>query len=279
MMRKSDIPFGYYYNGKELAINRKEAKTVKDIYYFYLSGLNSHDIANLMAGDSLYKVIDNKIFNSLSKIKSYGFKVEIFADKENTVDIEKILMNKKQRENYLLPLLLNLQKRIHKSKSAEILDCSIDTLVTIIENFSEIEDRYINIFERNNDNTITSILPHYSKDDIYFLLNHDTQLVYMTSGEEEFVIEYSNIPDAIIDINNRLGSTDLNVYDYDEPFKLLLSTKGEFLDWCDSDVRKDIIDRLIKLQTNEEEISDYKIISNDDLNKVRDIIYQDFIEM
>lgn len=279
MMRKSDIPFGYYYNGKNLVINRKEAKTVKDIYYFYLSGLNSHDIANLMAGDSLYKVIDNKIFNSLSKIKSYGFKVGIFADKENTVDIEKVLMNKKQRENYLLPLLLNLQKSIHKSKSAEILDCLIDNLVTIIDNFSEIEDKCINIFERNNDNTITSILPHYSKDDIYFLLNHDTQLVYMTSGEEEFVIEYSNIPDAIIDINNRLGSTDLNVYDYDEPFKLLLSTKGEFLDWCDSDVRKDIIDRLIKLQTNEEEISDYKIISNDDLNRVRDIIYQDFIEM
>lgn len=50
----------------------------------------------------------------------------------------------------------------------------------------------------------------------------------------------------------------------------LLTTFGYFLNKCDPDVRRDIIDRLVKLQTEEIEVKDYKIIKEDDYEYVYD---------
>ena len=44
----------------------------------------------------------------------------------------------------------------------------------------------------------------------------------------------------------------------------LLTTYGYFLNRCNPEVRRDIIDRLVKLQTEEIEIKDYKIINEVD---------------
>lgn len=273
-----DRPFGYYHNGKTMSINRQEAKTIKDAAYFMNIGFDGFETLNLILGKSLYDVINNKIFYTLLNIKSHGFKIDIIEDEDYTVDIENILNDEEQRETFLLPLLEKIQSRIYKSKSKEQLHNYIDDLVTVIKNFKKVEEKCEIIKERKN-NKITSSLSHYNEDDIYYLLNHNIRLVYVNANEEEFLVEYDKIPDTIVDINNKFGLTNLKFYDYDDPFKLLLSTNGEFLDWCDYDVRKDIIDRLIKLQKGEEEVSDYKIIINDNLNKVRDMIYHDILEM
>ena len=197
-------------------------------------------------------------------IKNNGFKIDIIEDENYTIDIENILKDEGRRETYLLPLLEQIQSRIYKSKSKEKLHGSIDDLVNVIKNFKKIEEKCEIIEKRkSSDNNITKSLSHYNDDDIYFLLNHNIRLVYANAGGDEFLIEYDKIPDVIVD----------------DPFRLLLSTNGEFLDQCDYDVRKDIIDRLIRLQKGEEEVSDYKIIINDKLNKVRDMIYHDILEM
>ena len=48
----------------------------------------------------------------------------------------------------------------------------------------------------------------------------------------------------------------------------LLTTFGPYLNKCDPNVRKDIIDRLIDLQTGNEDIKDYKVIDEDMLDDV-----------
>ena len=59
---------------------------------------------------------------------------------------------------------------------------------------------------------------------------------------------------------------DLKIYDFDGGIsKPLLSTFGIYLNKCDPNVRKDIIERLVKLQTNEEKIKKYKLIDEYDL--------------
>ena len=63
----------------------------------------------------------------------------------------------------------------------------------------------------------------------------------------------------------------LNIFLIENPNidKPLLTTIGYFLDKCDPDVRKDIIDRLVNLQTGVEEVKDYKVIDEDMLFDVR----------
>ena len=53
--------------------------------------------------------------------------------------------------------------------------------------------------------------------------------------------------------------------DMDNP---LLTTFGPYLNKCDPNFRKDIIDRLIDLQTGNEDIKDYKVIDEDMLDDV-----------
>lgn len=52
----------------------------------------------------------------------------------------------------------------------------------------------------------------------------------------------------------------------------MLTIFGYFLNKCNQDVRKDIIDRLIQLQTNEIEVSDYKVIDIDLMDDIQSSI-------
>ena len=108
-----------------------------------------------------------------------------------------------------------------------------------------------------------------SGEEIKQLLNSDEKLVYIDNGSEEFVAKYEDLPDIIVDINDKIGSTNLTVMEFDNPSKILLTTFGPFLNKCDSDVRKDIIDRLNNLQQGIEEVKDYKVIDEDMLDDVR----------
>jgi hypothetical protein len=105
-------------------------------------------------------------------------------------------------------------------------------------------------------------------DEIAELINGEDRLVFIDDGIAETVGKYDDIPDIIVDLNLKFGNMDLKFYDFDGGItKPLLSTFGIFLNTCDPDVRKDIIERLVKLQTNEEKIKDYKLIDEYDLEE------------
>ena len=126
-----------------------------------------------------------------------------------------------------------------------------------------------------------SLLNLYNEDEIKQILNDKVKLVYIDNGSEEIVAKYEDLPDIIVDVNEKLGHTEnLKVYDFDnlildEP---ILTTIGYFLDKCDPNVRADIIDRLIGLQQGEIEIKDYKVIDEDMLDDVRIAMEQEEME-
>lgn len=116
------------------------------------------------------------------------------------------------------------------------------------------------------------ILKQYNEEEIKQLLNDNVKMVYIDNGSEEFVARYEDLPDIIVDVNEKLGHTEnLKVYDFENPLldKPILTTMGYFLDKCGPNVRKDIIDRLAGLQQGEIEVKDYKVIDEDMLDDVR----------
>lgn len=125
------------------------------------------------------------------------------------------------------------------------------------------------------------ILKQYNEEEIKQLLNSKERLVYIDNGSEEFVARYEDLPDIIVDVNEKLGHTEnLKVYNYDDMLGLnpILTTIGCFLDKCDPNVRKDIIDRLVGLQQGDIEIKDYKVIDEDMLDDVRIAMEQEEME-
>lgn len=101
----------------------------------------------------------------------------------------------------------------------------------------------------------------YEINEIEKILKSKERIVIVDDGCDELIIKYNDLPDFIIDVNRRIGMCDLTVYDYYNPSMTpLLTTMGEFLNKCNPDVRNDIIDRLVKLQTNEVECRNYKVM-------------------
>ena len=116
------------------------------------------------------------------------------------------------------------------------------------------------------------LLKQYNEEEIKQLLNDKVKMVYIDNGSEEFVARYEDLPDIIVDVNEKLGHNEnLKVYDFNDLVlnKPILTTIGYFLDKCDPEVRKDIIDRLMGLQQGEIEVKDYKVIDEDMLDDVR----------
>ena len=110
-------------------------------------------------------------------------------------------------------------------------------------------------------------LKFYEIDEIIKLLQSKERLVYVDDGIEEAVIKYKDLPDFIVDYNEKCDLKDIKVYDYENPNmdKPLLDTFGVFLNKCEPKVREDIIDRLVMLQRGEIDVKDYKIIDEDTL--------------
>lgn len=112
------------------------------------------------------------------------------------------------------------------------------------------------------------IIKYYSKKEIKNLLESEERLVYVDDGFNEVVIRYQDIPDFIVDYN-RFNLRNLKFFEY-EPFSIepILTTYNEFLNKCNPEVRKDIIDRLTYLQLGGK-IKKYKVINEDDLEIVK----------
>lgn len=118
----------------------------------------------------------------------------------------------------------------------------------------------------------------YNEKEIKEILKNNVKLVYVDTGMDEFIARYEDLPDVIVDVANKLyHSINLKIYDFDDPDidNPILTTCGYFLDKCDTTVREDIIERLVKLQTEVEQIKDYKIIDEFMLDKVKDSLNKD----
>lgn len=113
----------------------------------------------------------------------------------------------------------------------------------------------------------------FTRSEIKNLLLNDEKLVYVDNGIDEVVVKYNDLPDFIVDMSRSMGNNcNLKVYKYPaESMTPILTTIGEFLDKCDPNVRKDIIDRLIAVQTTED-TKNYRIINEYDLETVQEEI-------
>lgn len=111
-------------------------------------------------------------------------------------------------------------------------------------------------------------------------IEKETRLVYVDLGIEEFVARYEDIPDIITDINyNKYGSTDISMYDFKSPEDgPILTTFGPYLNTCNPDVRKDIIDRLNSLLMREINEKEYKVIDEDKLEDLKNKLEQNEVE-
>jgi len=119
----------------------------------------------------------------------------------------------------------------------------------------------------------------YNLEEIKSILKNKDRLVYVDDGSVEVVIKYEDLPDFIVKVGGKLGSNyplQLKVYDFERATMTpILTTSGEFLDKCDPEIRKDIIERLMRLQTNEEKIKEFKVIDESTLEDARNDLEQE----
>lgn len=119
------------------------------------------------------------------------------------------------------------------------------------------------------------MIKYYNKEEIKKLLKANEKLIYIDTGNEEVVGRYIDLPDIILDINKKLGLTNLKIYDYQNVSLVpIVTTYGYYLDKCKSKVRTDIIERLTSLQLDEEEIKDYKLIDEEMLEDVKRELFE-----
>ena len=98
----------------------------------------------------------------------------------------------------------------------------------------------------------------YDENEVRKIIESKEKYVYVDDGMTEVIIKKENIPDYIVYINRECGLTDLKMFDSDG--QQILNTLGEFLDKCNPIIREEIIDRLVNLQTGEEEPKEVKTI-------------------
>ena len=104
----------------------------------------------------------------------------------------------------------------------------------------------------------------YSEDEIRKLIKNKAELYYVDDGIDEAIIRFEDIPDFIVEYNQKIGMRDLKFFkvgkDVYEPD---ITTCGEFLDRIKPELRERLIDRLIALQTNELEPKKFKLVDED----------------
>lgn len=98
----------------------------------------------------------------------------------------------------------------------------------------------------------------YDENEVRKIIESKEKHVYVDDGMTEVIIKKEDIPDYIVYINRECGLTDLKMFDSDG--SQILNTLGEFLDKCNPIIREEIIDRLVNLQTGEEEPKEVKTI-------------------
>ena len=95
---------------------------------------------------------------------------------------------------------------------------------------------------------------------------NEARILAICDGIDEVIGRFRDLPDIIVDLNRKFGNKDLKIRNFIDPEdKPIITTFGMYLNKISFEDRQAIIDRLNKLQQNEEEISDYKLIDIEDL--------------
>ena len=113
-------------------------------------------------------------------------------------------------------------------------------------------------------------LEFYSQEEIREMKKANVDLYYVDDGIDEAIIRFEDIPDFIVWYSEEIGISDLKFYkvgkDVYEPD---ITTIGVFLNKIKPELREKIIDRLVALQTSEEEPKKFKIIDEDMFAKIK----------
>lgn len=117
----------------------------------------------------------------------------------------------------------------------------------------------------------------YDENEVRKIIESKEKYVYVDDGMTEVIIKKEDIPDYIVYINRECGLTDLKMFDSDG--QQILNTLGEFLDKCNPIIREEIIDRLVNLQTGEEEPKEVKTIDEYMWEKLTNEIEEDEEEL
>lgn len=114
-------------------------------------------------------------------------------------------------------------------------------------------------------------LEFYSKEETRRILERDKNLYFADDGMDEVIIKFKDIPDFIVDVNRRIGSRDLKFYKVGKTeYGPQITTIGIFLDRIRLDLRRKLINRLMKLQLNEIQPKKYKVID--------ELLYDEYME-
>ncbi len=116
----------------------------------------------------------------------------------------------------------------------------------------------------------TKMIEFYNKKETEKFIKSKEKYVYVDDGVTEVIIPRKDIPDFIVYVNREIGMVDLKIYDLENAPSLIITTMGEFLDKCDQNVRQEIIDRLIKLQMDDEQYKKVKVFNEDIWEQVKD---------
>lgn len=92
------------------------------------------------------------------------------------------------------------------------------------------------------------------------------RLVFIDDGIDEVIGRFRDLPNIIVDFNRKFGSKDLKIRNFIEPEEEpIIETFGMFLHKISPEDREELIEELNKLQQYDKEISDYKLITMEDL--------------
>lgn len=124
----------------------------------------------------------------------------------------------------------------------------------------------------------------YTKEEMIDIAKNKGFYFIETSNEDYFEISKDDLADFIILEAERCGhSVDIAVYTpyrEDEP---VLTTYGSFLNKIKPKLREEIIDRLVRLQTNQEEPREVKVFDNEMFmqsidSDIKNIQYEQFFK-
>ena len=115
-----------------------------------------------------------------------------------------------------------------------------------------------------------SPIEFYTKEEIEKIINDKVRLYYADTGVEEVIVREEDIADFIMKVDEIYQDTEnLKFIKVGaKTFEPSLTTYGCYLNKADPELRDKIIDRLTTLQTTDTPIKDFKIIDEDDYEKV-----------
>lgn len=116
----------------------------------------------------------------------------------------------------------------------------------------------------------------YNEKEIKKIIKSKEILYFADNGIDEVIVKAKDIPDFIVDVNIKCGSTDFKFYRVgNDVYEPEIKTMGMFLDKIKPEVREKIIDRLVKLQRGEIEPKDYKLIDENQFEDIQEKMEED----